>query len=247
MNNSFSLYKEGVSFGTLQGPRNEVPYLTPMLTKLKESFTNLMENPYHYETLNTDLGLEKICLFDISTFKFRLLLENIVNFYKTIDFLNNDISVRIANAFCGFNTESLNELKNNLKRSENWLDLSTYFCMTLPFDSFNEVIIGSKKGKDINVFVPRKCNEEIVRKVTFAIEIIFEVFRDVFKLTSRNRTVNFKIFSPHDTNGFFNNLKCLLLVYAFYHDLDMIECISISDEDLIWLNFFSQVQEHQGH
>ena len=73
--------------------------------------------------------------------------------------------------------------------------------MTLPFNSFNAVIIGSKKGEDINVFVPRQCNEEIVRKVTFAMEIIFKVFRDVFKLTSRNRTVNFKKFSQRFTIG----------------------------------------------
>ena len=216
MNNELSLYREGVSFGTLQGPRNEVPYLTSVLNKLRENFTNLQDGLYHYDKLNTALVLEKMCLFDVSTFKFRLLLENIVNFYKTIDFLNNNISIRVANAFCCFNTESLNELKNNLKRSENWVDLSTYFCMTLPFNSFNAVIIGSKKGEDINVFLPVRYNIEIVRKVTFAIEIIFKVFPDVFKLTSRNRTVNFKIFSPHDTNKFFSNLRCLLLVYAFY-------------------------------
>ena len=73
------------------------------------------------------------------------------------------------------------------------------------------------------------------------------MFRDVFKLTSRNRTINFKIFSPHEINGFFNDLKCLLLVYAFYHDLDMIECISLSDEDLRLLNYYSKVPEHQGY
>ena len=31
------------------------------------------------------------------------------------------------------------------------------------------------------------------------------------------------------------------------NDLDMIECINISDEDLRLLNFFSQVPEHQRH
>lgn len=244
LNNESSLYRERVNFGTLQGPRNEVPYLTSFIHKLREKFTSFQENPYDYETLNTDLILEKICLFDISNFKFRLLLENIVNFYKTVDFLNNDISVRIANAFCGFNTESLAELRNSLKHSENWTDLSNYFCMTLPFDNHNVIIIGSKKSNDVNVFAIT-CTEEVIRKVTFAIEIIFEVFRIVFKLTSRNTTVNFKILSPHDTSGFFNNLKCLLLVYAFYHDLDMIECMSLSDEDLRLLNYYSKVPEHQ--
>ena len=244
LNNESSLYRERVNFGTLQGPRNEVPYLTSFIHKLREKFTSFQENPYDYETLNTDLILEKICLFDISNFKFRLLLENIVNFYKTVDFLNNDISVRIANAFCGFNTESLAELRNSLKHSENWTDLSNYFCMTLPFDNHNVIIIGSKKSNDVNVFAIT-CTEEVIRKVTFAIEIIFEVFRIVFKLTSRNTTINFKILSPHDTSGFFNNLKCLLLVYAFYHDLDMIECMSLSDEDLRLLNYYSKVPEHQ--
>ena len=49
----------------------------------------------------------------------------------------------------------------------------------------------------------------------------------------------------HGTSGFFNNLKCLLLVYAFYHDLDMIECINLSDEDLRLLNYFSKVPDHR--
>ena len=244
LNNESSLYREGVNFGTLQGPRNEVPYLTSFVHILREKFTNFQENPYDYEKLNKDLVLEKICLMDISTFKFRLFLENIVNFYNTVDFLNNDISVRIANAFCGFNSESLAELKNRLKHSENWTDLSNYFCMTLPFDNHNVIIIGSKKSNDVNVFT-NICTEKVIRKVTFAIEIIFEVFRDVFKLTSRNKTVNFKIFSSHETSGFFNNLKCLLLVYAFYHDLDMIECINWSDEDLRLLNYFSKVPDHR--
>ena len=44
---------------------------------------------------------------------------------------------------------------------------------------------------------------------------------------------------------FFNNLRCLLLVYAFY--LDMIECINISDKDLRLLNYFSEVPNHQRH
>ena len=35
------------------------------------------------------------------------------------------------------------------------------------------------------------------------------------------------------------------MVYGFYHNLDMIECVNICDEHLRLLNYFSNIPDHQ--
>ena len=35
------------------------------------------------------------------------------------------------------------------------------------------------------------------------------------------------------------------MVYGFYHNLDMIECVNICDEHLRLLKYFSDIPDHQ--
>ena len=115
-----------------------------------ENCNNLKAGLYTYDKLQKDLLLEKICLADISNLKFRILLEKMLNIFGTIEFLNSDTSKRVSDGFFYFTSDNLNtNVKKNLKYSENWLDIYTYFAMTIPFysksKSFNAMIIGAKK------------------------------------------------------------------------------------------------------
>ena len=88
-------------------------------------------------------------------------------------------------------------VKENLRYSINWLDRFTYFAMSIPFYSktcsFNAMIIGAKKGTNVNAFIPVACNVNILKKITYSIKLIFEVFRGVNKFNSKNKPVKYKI------------------------------------------------------
>ena len=54
-------------------------------------------------------------------------------------------------------------------------------------------------------------------------------------------TTSFNVYASGDKSPFCFNLRTLLMVYGFYHDLDMIECVNICDEDLRLFNYFSDI------
>ena len=243
------LYRGGFNNENLQGPCNENSTIRMLLDILMENCNKLKEGLYTYNKLKKDLILEKICLTDISNVKFRILMEKALNIFGTVEFLNADSSKRLSDGFCHFQSDNLNfTVKENLRFSENWLDRSTYFAMSIPFYSktcpFNAMIIGEKKGTNVNAFIPVACNANILKKITYSIELIFEVFRGVYKFNSKNEPVKFSVYASGNKGPFCSNLRTLLMVYGFYHDLDMIECINIKNEDLRLLNYFSELPEH---
>ena len=113
--------------------------------------------------------------------------------------MSNDFCKRSSDSFTDFHNEHLNEMiKRRLAKIEIWGE-STYFGLTIPFFHSNltyyAVVIGDRDGTNVKVFLPTVGIINIVKKITFSIEMIFEVFRTVHETKTHQSSIAYELYS----------------------------------------------------
>ena len=196
-------------------------YICNFLNTIRAKFLN-----WHDEKI---YNLDKHIISDISLSTFTIHLRAIINKYGTVDIIKQTFSTLITKAF-----NDLQPFESNKQLVFDLLDINitsikSWFAIIIEHGTIvqtnNVVLIGSKLNPVLYAF-GSVDSAELKQKIQFFVEVLGEVFRNVYEIPSRSLPVKCEIIVKC------YNLRLLLHIHGFFYDVDTISLTSISNSDL---------------
>ena len=173
---------------------------------------------------------------------FTIHLRSIINIYGTVDVIQQTFSTLITKAF-----NDLQSFESNKQLVFDLLDINitsikSWFAIIIELSTIlktnNVVLIGSKLNPVLYAF-GSVDSAELKQKIRFFVEILGEVYRNVYEIPSRSLPVKCEIIGLSAPVKCYN-LRLLLQIYGFFYDVDLISLTSISNSDLRKMFLYSE-------
>ena len=234
-NTEFPLFENWSNSPTVQGPPNcRSIHICNFLSTIQAKFLS-----WHDEK---SYNLKNLVISDISLSTFTIHLRSIINIYGTVDVIQQTFSTLITKAF-----NDLQSFESNKQLVFDLLDINitsikSWFAIIIEHGTIiktnNVVLIGSKLNPVLYAFGSMDSTE-LKQKIRFFVEILGEVFRNVYEIPSRSLPVKCEIIGLSAPVKCYN-LRLLLQIYGFFYDVDLISLTSISNSDLRKMFLYSE-------
>ena len=234
-NTEFPLFENWSNSPTVQGPPNcRSTHICNFLSTIQAKFLS-----WHDEK---SYNLKNLVISDISLSTFTIHLRSIINIYGTVDVIQQTFSTLITKAF-----NDLQSFESNKQLVFDLLDINitsikSWFAIIIEHSTIlktnNVVLIGSKLNPVLYAF-GSVDSAELKQKIRFFVEILGEVYRNIYEIPSRSLPVKCEIIGLSAPVKCYN-LRLLLQIYGFFYDVDLISLTSISNSDLRKMFLYSE-------
>ena len=225
----------------MPGPLNQDTKIASLLSWFNVQFAELTgaERAEHK-------SWKRVFSKDLPNFTFHILLNNLVNAYRNVDFVNQETMGKVTDSFAL--GENLSEMETIVSKFQQWKwsSLNAWFCAVLhsPInkDEIEAVIVGSKSIEGVQVFSPTIVTKKGLNRIRYCTEILREAFRRIFKLKRATSPVHLNVFSAQGNNNC-TRLRVLAMIWAHYYNIDTVEIARLGNNALRTLLYFSRPAE----
>ena len=183
---------------------------------------------------------------DIPKSSLNILLENLVNPFKNVDCLNQEIMNELSLSYQDAGNLTTAEKMVHLLGQSRWSSLNTWFYGIIPMeenkDDLEAIIIGSKYKRGLKIFCPTQITNRGLARVRYFSEIIREGFRRHFRVPHDVNPAPLEIICAKGNQNC-KALRTLAMIWGYFYDVDLVEISNLGNNDLRTIIYFSQPAE----
>ena len=223
------------------GPLNSTTDLKTILGKWGSTYSKLTGTQRHQHQ-----SWKRTFSKDIPRSTLNVLLENLVNTFKNVDCINQEIMNELSLSYKDAGNLTTMEKMVNLFQQSKWTSLTTWFYCIIPaeenVDDIEAIIVGSKYKRDLKIFCPTKVTNKGLARIRYCSEILRESFRRHFKVPHNVKPTPLEIICSNGNRNC-KALRTLALIWAYFYNVDIVEVANLGNNDLRTISYFSQPAE----